>query len=112
MAGTAIYVTADSLGRPNEELGKILMPAFLDVLSKGEQLPDRICFTNAGVKLVCRGSTVLDSLNVLAGKGVELLACGTCLDYYNLTAEVEVGRVSNMVEIVGSLMAADKVVTI
>lgn len=109
---TVFYITADSLGRGDEELAKILMQSFLGALAKEEKQPAKVIFTNSGVNLVCTGSTVLDSLKVLAGKGVEILACGTCIDYYNLKEKVAVGRVTNVYEIVNSLMAAENVITV
>lgn len=110
--GTVFYITADSIGRGSEELGKILIPGFFEALTQEDRKPDRIIFTNSGVNLACTGSPILESLKVLADKGVEILACGTCLDYYNLKEKVQVGRVSNAYEIMSSLMAAEDVITV
>ena len=110
--GTVFYITADSIGRGSEELGKILIPGFFEALTQEDRKPDKIIFTNSGVNLVCTGSPVLESLKVLAGKGGEVLACGTCLDYYNLKEKVQVGRVTNAYEILSSLMAAENVITV
>ena len=42
--------------------------------------------------------------------GVELLACGTCLDFFHLKERLRAGKVSNMFEIASRLVAADRVV--
>jgi peroxiredoxin family protein len=67
---------------------------------------------NSGVKLVARGSELIDDLRALEKGSVEILACGTCLDHYGLKDAVEAGRISNMYEITTALMRATKVITI
>ncbi len=74
--------------------------------------PDVIICYNSGVKVMAKGSSVLDALHGLFGKGVEIIACGTCIDFYELGDKIEVGRRSDMAEIVSIVMNADKVVTI
>jgi hypothetical protein len=43
---------------------------------------------------------------------VDLLACVTCLEFFELTKKIEVGQVSNMREIAQRILGADKVVTV
>jgi hypothetical protein len=40
----------------------------------------------------------------VADRGVEILACGTCLEFYKLTEALGVGRITNMYEIAGLLL--------
>lgn len=110
--GQVIMITADSLGRGAQELGEVLMRNFLYTLAEGEVVPRRLLFINSGVKLCCEGSPALASLLTLEGRGVEILACGTCLDYYQLKEKLCVGSVTNMYTIVEHLMAAEKVITL
>lgn len=107
-----IIINSDSLGRGDEALGQRLMGAFLRKLWAREEKPDAIIFYNSGVKLMAKGSAVLDALDGLYGSGVDILACGTCVEYYNLGNDIQVGRVSNMEEIVSILMKAESVVTV
>jgi selenium metabolism protein YedF len=86
------------------------MRSFLHTLLELEPKPDLIICANAGVKLVAQGSPVLEELRSLAERGVEILACGTCLDYFGLKDKVAVGTVSNMYTIAERLLAADIVV--
>lgn len=110
---TVYYITADTIGRGSDELGAILMPAYMHALTEVEQqLPSRMIFVNSGVMLVAEGSPVLDSLKVLQGRGVDIVACGTCVNYYDLKDNMRVGSVTNAADITASLLAADKVVTL
>jgi selenium metabolism protein YedF len=80
------------------------MRAFLYTLTESEALPARIILMNGGVKLAVEGSDSLINLRRLAERGVEILACGTCLEFYQLKDALAVGRVSNMYEIAGLLL--------
>ena len=75
-----------------------------------EQKPDAILFYNDGVKLCCEGSTLLDDLRGLEAAGVEIIACGTCLNFFELADQLRVGRVTDMLEIAGRLADAGTIV--
>lgn len=105
-----VLIANDEIGTGSSELGKILMRSFLKTLKEVEPVPQRMIFLNAGVRLVAEGSDLLDDLAALRGMGIDLAACGTCLDYFHLKERVKVGRVSNMTEIASALLGADKVV--
>lgn len=107
-----IFINSNSLGQGSEELGQLLIKTFLHTLNESAELPDKIVFMNSGVKLVTEGSESIEDLKGLVDKGVELLACGTCLDYFSLKEKIAVGNVSNMYEILSSFLQADKVITI
>ena len=105
-----IQLGSDSMGRGDEELGRRLMTSFLNLLAESETLPETVVLFNAGVKLVCEGSDLLEVLEDIEKKGVTFLACGTCLNHFNLADKVRVGRASNMLEISTAMFDADKVV--
>jgi len=109
-AGTAFLLAGKGLGRGDDELAGILTKAFLYTLTQREVLPRAVVMLNLGVRLVCRGSAVLEHLRTLQERGVLVIACGTCLDFFGWTDQVEVGVVSNMYEIVETLDAAGKVI--
>ena len=98
-----IFVKSNLLGEGDEKLGNILIRGFINTLNEIEPLPGKVIFMNAGVKLPCNNEEIINSLKKLQNKGVEILVCGTCLDYYNLKEELKVGNISNMYEIVDSL---------
>jgi peroxiredoxin family protein len=54
----------------------------------------------------------LEDLQEMAGKEVEILSCGTCLDFFGIKKKLLVGKVSNMYEIINSLAGASKTIKI
>ncbi len=107
-----LVVSSDVMGRGEAELGNILIRGFFHTLGEVAPLPETIIFFNTGVKLACQGSQVLDDLSALEAEGVELLACGTCLNYFELTEALAVGQVSNMYDIAETMLGAGKVVNL
>jgi selenium metabolism protein YedF len=107
----AMLVVSEAIG-PEPELGRVLMRAFLGTLVKAASRPSRLLFVNRGVHLTTEGSEVAGVLAELEASGVELLSCGTCLDYFGKRDRLLVGRVSNMYETVETLTGPAKVVTI
>ena len=105
-----VVVGADHMGEGEGELGKNLLKAFLYALSQQETLPKTILFYNGGASLTCQGSLSLEDLKSMADRGVEILTCGTCLNFYGLTEKLAVGGVTNMYDIVEKQMAADLIV--
>jgi len=109
-ADVVVLLASDTIGHGDDQLGRILMVAFVKTLKNLEPRPRTLLFMNGGVKLVAAGSELLDALEELEAGGAELLACGTCLDFFHLKERLGVGRVSNMLEIATRLVAADHVV--
>ena len=106
-----VFISSNRLGKGEAELGEALQRAFLETLGKVEPLPDAVIFMNAGVHLVADDAPTVNSLRTLEASGVDILSCGTCLDYYNLMDRVGAGRISDMTEIVTMLMNADSVIS-
>ena len=102
-----IVIASNLFGDGDEKLGEILMKVYIYSLAENKVLPNNLIFMNSGVKLVCVGSNVLDSLSEIREKGVNILSCGTCLDFYGLNEKVLVGEIGNMYSIV-SLMNESK----
>jgi selenium metabolism protein YedF len=103
-----IVISADTMGRGNDELGSVLIRAFLHTVAEQAGTPDVIIFYNAGVKLTVQGSDVLDDLKQLESKGVQLLVCGTCLNYFEIKDKLAAGIVSNMYDIVETMSRAGR----
>lgn len=108
--GFVVAVGTDAMGQGSEELGKVLMKGFLFAVTQLPQLPDTILFYNGGARLTVDDSASLEDIRALETRGVKVLTCGTCLNYYGLTERLAVGAVTNMYEIVETLAAAGKVV--
>jgi selenium metabolism protein YedF len=109
--GMVVYITAATMGRGDEELGATLMTAYIDTLSYFAADISHIVLINSGVKLAVEGSSVLAHLQDLAGSGIEVLACGACLNHFGLTGKLRVGSVSNMFAILDILSKAGKVLS-
>ncbi|MDD5529636.1 MAG: sulfurtransferase-like selenium metabolism protein YedF [bacterium] len=109
---TVVFISSDAVGRGDDELGKILMKAFFPTLKELSPKPYRIIFMNNGVKLVTDGSSHLENLAELEKMGIEMLVCGTCLDFFHLKDKLKVGRVSNFFEISETFLRADKVISL
>jgi selenium metabolism protein YedF len=105
-----VAIDSDTIGRGDDELGRVLMKSFLHTLKDLDVLPWRIVFLNGGVRLVAEGSDFTSPLAELAGLGTEILACGTCLDFFHLKEKLGVGRISNMHEIASSFLEATNVI--
>ena len=105
-----VYIHSTLLGVGDEALGSFLMKAFLKTLMDLETKPSRLILINSGVQLASEGSKVLDTLQALSEKGVEILSCGTCLDFYGLKEKLKVGIVSNMYDILQSMLEADRLI--
>lgn len=108
----SIFVNKEIIGTGNEELGQSLMKMFLYTISEGEDLPKSILFMNGGVKVPTLNEQAVEHLKVLQDKGVELLVCGACLNFYGLEDKLEVGKISNMYDITNAMKEASKVITI
>ena len=107
---TVVAIGSNQMGVGAEELGKTLLKAFVFALTQQDQLPRTVLFYNGGASLTCEGSPMLEDLKTLEAEGVEILTCGTCLNYYGLTEKLAVGGVTNMYVIAEKLTQAGNVV--
>ncbi len=105
-----VFVDGETMGRGSEELGRVLMKSFLNTLKELETRPWRLIFINSGVKLVAADSEYIGILKEIDGLGVEIMSCGTCLDFFHLKEKIGVGRISNMFEILSSFNEATNVI--
>nr|WP_320117397.1 sulfurtransferase-like selenium metabolism protein YedF [uncultured Marinifilum sp.] len=109
---TLIQVTQNGMGSGSEELGLKLVTNYFKLLDADNRLPKIIVFYNAGVKLLCENSPALEALQNLIEKGVKIVACKTCLDFYGLFDKIKVGTVGSMPDIITLQANADKVVNL
>ncbi len=107
---TVVVISSDKMGDGSEELGKTLLKAFVFALTQQDSLPKTMLFYNGGAHLTCEGSPMLEDLNTLEAQGVEILTCGTCLNFYGLTEKLSVGGVTNMYVIAEKMLGAGNVV--
>ena len=107
---TLVFITAETLGSGDDELGGKLMLNFLLTLPELGSGLWRIILVNGAVKLAAEGHPCLEKLEALAASGVSILVCGTCLGFFGLMEKKRVGETTNMLDVVTSLAAAGKVI--
>ena len=109
MRPKTFLIQSEGLGRGDGKLGSMLMASFLRLLGESQDKPGGLIFWNAAVRLMCQGSQVLEHLKRLEEQGVELLACTTCLEYFELMDKLAVGKPTTMMKSIQSMMGGDVV---
>ena len=107
-----VAISSDRMGEGAEELGRILIKSYVASLTQLEEIPQVLILYNAGVLLAVEGATTVEALKELQNEGTRILACGTCLDYFESTKKLAVGSVSNMLEISGTMASSLRLINI
>mgnify|MGYP002621805759 CR=1 FL=1 len=107
---TVVVISSDRMGSGNDELGKVLIKGFIFAVTQLDTLPKTMLFYNGGATLTTEGSDSLEDLKSLEAQGVEIMTCGTCLDYYGLKEKLAVGTVTNMYSIVETMAKAGRII--
>lgn len=105
-----VVLSSDKMGEGDEELGKVLIKGFIYAITQLDKYPKAVLLYNSGVKLASEGSDSIEDLKMLEEHGVEILNCGTCLNFYNLQDKLQVGKVTNMYSIVEELSGATNII--
>lgn len=105
-----IAIDSDRMGSGNDDLGKVLIKGFIFAVTQLEELPKTMLFYNGGATLTAEGSDSLEDLQWLTDHGVEILTCGTCLNYYDMSDKLVIGSVTNMYTIVEKMTEASLIV--
>lgn len=94
--------------QPNQEpdLGVKLMHAFIQTLEAQPQPPETLIFYNSAVRLLTKGSPVVDALHRLQEKGTEILACSLSLQHLGLADQLDVGEISSMATLTERMLRA------
>ena len=105
-----VVLASDKMGEGDEKLGHTLMKGFIYALTEQDILPKTVLLYNNGAKLSVEGSDSLADLKLLESQGVEILTCGTCLNFYGISDKLSVGSVTNMYVIAEKQMLSEKIV--
>jgi len=111
-SGLVVVIGRDTMGKGTEELGKILIKGFIYSLTELPTPPKYVIFFNSGVYLTSDESNTIADLKKLEEKGVEVLTCGTCINFYNLQDKLAIGAVVNMYEITERMASASNIINI
>ncbi len=98
MGDKVVLITTDSLGHGDWELGRELAGTFLGLLAEARDVPKAIFFMNRGVFLPAADPPSIAALRTLQERGVEILTCFSCVDFYNLRQDIQVGLVVGMAD--------------
>lgn len=109
---TAIVVNHDGMGHGDADLGEKILATFFTKAARAFVELEAIVFYNSGVRCLVEGSTCLPPLSTLSEHGVDLIACGTCVDALGVRDRVRVGVVGSMDQILAELERAEKVITL
>ncbi|MHB1045633.1 MAG: DsrE family protein [Thermoanaerobaculia bacterium] len=112
MKDTLVVIAREGMGSAEPALQKMLVGTWLTLVLEGGDLPGAICFYTDGVKLAVEGSPVLEQLARLEERGVHLIPCKTCLDFFGLAEKVRVGVVGGMGDILAAQTIATKVLSL
>ncbi|WP_300277969.1 sulfurtransferase-like selenium metabolism protein YedF [Peptacetobacter sp.] len=112
LSDQVVLITSDKMGSGNDELGKVLIKGFIYTLTETKPYPKAVVLVNGGVTLSTENEATIENLKILEEKGVTVISCGTCLDYYDLKDKLQAGSVSNMYDIVETLKSASNTITI
>lgn len=107
-----IQITQYGMGNGDEQLGLQLITNYFKLLNEENELPKFITLYNAGVKLVCTGSPVIESIKALESRDVKFIACKTCLNHFDLLDKMEVGIAATMMDIMVLQKASDTVINL
>ena len=109
---TTILINRNGMGEADPELQGKLVQTYFRLLDESNTVPGVVCFYAEGVHLVTEGSPLLETLTSLEVKGVRLVICNTCLNFYGLVEQVKVGIIGGMTDIIEAQRRAAKVITI
>ena len=107
-----VFISSNKMGNGNDELGEVLMKGFIYTLTESKPYPKSILLVNSGVKLSTENHDTVGNFKILEEAGVEILSCGTCLDYYGLKESLKVGSVTNMYTIVDIMKNSSQTISI
>ncbi|MBI2988287.1 MAG: DsrE family protein [Deltaproteobacteria bacterium] len=110
LSDTVIVVTREGMGSGPLELQTRLLSNYLRLLLENDLKPGAFCFYTDGVKVLAEGSPVLELFQALEQRGVRLVVCKTCLDYFGLTEKLRVGLIGGMGDIQAAQVMASKVI--
>ncbi len=112
LAEKTVFLSSDQIGRGDEALGRLLLRGLLHTLGELDRPARTLVLMNSGVRLAAENNETIELLQKIEARGVEILVCGTCLDYFHLTEKLRAGRISNLYEITARFLEQGDVVTV
>ena len=111
-SGLVVAIYREKMGEGDEELGKILIKAFINSLTELPTPPKSVIFVNTGVLLASDGANTIDDLKKLEQSGTTILSCGICVEYYGIQDKIAVGSVAFMSDVIEIMASAGNIISI
>ncbi|KGN74032.1 hypothetical protein HQ47_06085 [Porphyromonas macacae] len=92
-----VVIDSDEMGGGNRELGQLLLRSFVNALIEMPHLPTHVILYNKGVYMALKGTDTAETLQRMNREfGVDIVCCGTCVDFYKVRELLLLGRITNM----------------
>jgi len=105
-----VFISGECVGSEEPELGRRLMFGFLANVKNMDLLPETMIFVNNSIRMLTVNEETVPVVQELVERGVEVLACGACLEYFSLTDELKTGSITDALTVADKLFKADKVI--
>lgn len=96
----AVVISREGMGDAPAELSLKLVKTYPELLAEEKKIPAYICLYGNGVKLICKGSPVIDQFKQLENEGSKIVICKTCLIFNELLDKTEAGTIGTMADII------------
>lgn len=108
---TVVFIAKDTFGEGDRDFSVNLINVFLQTILQAGHKPQAILLANTGVRLMDPDSSVYKVLADFKDAGVEVFACGLCVEFYGLKDKIPKEQITNMYAICEYLFSADKVIS-
>lgn len=108
---SVVFISKDTFGEGDREFSASLMNVFLQTILQSGHRPQAILLANTGVKLMDPENSVSKVLEEFQAVGVEVFACGLCVEFYGLKDKIAKEQITNMFAICEYLFSAEKIIS-
>lgn len=108
---SVVFISKDTFGEGDRDFSASLMNVFLQTILQSGHRPQAILLANTGVKLMDPENSVSKVLEEFKAAGVEVFACGLCVEFYGLKDKIAKEQITNMFAICEYLFSADKIIS-
>jgi selenium metabolism protein YedF len=105
-----LHISGESMGSEDLVLGKLLMQGFVCNLKNITVKPVTVILVNTSVKMLTDNETTIAAFKELEEAGIEILACGTCLNHFGLTDSLKAGKIADAHTVMEKMFSAERLV--
>ncbi len=108
---SVVFISKDTFGEGDRDFSVNLLNVFLQTILQAGHRPQAILLANTGVRLMDPDFSVRKVLDDFQEAGVEVLACGLCVEFYGLKEKIKPEQITNMYSISEYLFSADRIIS-